>query len=211
MTISDRIKHREINEILHFTTNQGLLGVLHTRLLKSKARLRNDKQLEFILKPNAPVRKDPAWLDYVNLSITNINSTYFSISSNNWHAGEDLWWCVLAFSPEILTDDGVVFTTANNIWPATLREAGETGLEKMFADPVLGYYSAIETRSATLPLSCPTSEQAEVLYPGEIGTDRLSRIYVRTHDEADQVSSQLAVMNHRDVEVVVSKQMFQKR
>ncbi len=82
MSIDDEIKKRGITEVLHFTTNRGLLGVLYSSALKSKARLTQDEQLEFILRPNAQVRKDPAWLDFVNLSISAINSTYFQISSD---------------------------------------------------------------------------------------------------------------------------------
>lgn len=195
---------------MHFTTNHGLLGVLYSSALKSKARLAKDKQLEFILKPNAPVRKDPDWLDFVNLSLSSINDIYFEISANKWHRGEDIWWCVLAFDPEIISHSGVYFTTTNNIYTGVIRTMSESGLERMFAPVVTRWVGNDVKRPVGLPASHPTCEQAEVLYPGEVSTKYLRRVYVRTHEEGDEVSAQIAATGHQEIEIVVSPKTFRR-
>src|SRR4051812_42151281 len=115
MTIPQIIKSRGITEVVHFTHHQGLLGILHSGTVKARKELPGDIQLQYIYKPNAIYRKDKVWLGHVNLSISTINRSYFS-SSCRWHRASDLWWCVLGFDPIILTHDGVVFTTTNNIY-----------------------------------------------------------------------------------------------
>lgn len=82
MTINDIFRQRHITKILHFTTNEGLLGILYSRSIKSRQRLPKEKTLEYIYKPNAVFRKDKEWLDYVNLSISRINYQFFDVSAN---------------------------------------------------------------------------------------------------------------------------------
>ena len=45
MTINEIISQRNISEILHFTTNEGLLGILYSRSIKSRQRLPKEKML----------------------------------------------------------------------------------------------------------------------------------------------------------------------
>lgn len=207
MSIEDLMRKRGIQEVLHFTTNKGLLGILDSKAIKSRSRLRNDQRLEYILKLNTPRLMDPAWVDYVNLSITRINSTLYDISSSRWH-DNDVWWCVLSFSPEILTHSGVEFVTTNNIYPAARRGQGEENLSLLFADEVPARYSKIMTRAAEMPESVPTCEQAEVLYPGEFSTEFLQTIYVLTDQDQDDASAQLAAICHPNVDVVVDPKKF---
>ena len=209
MSIEGVIRERDIREILHFTTNKGLLGILDSKAIKSRAKLCENQRLEHILKLNTPTVKDPAWIDYVNLSITRINSTLYNISSNAWHQ-DDSWWCILSFDPVILTHQNVTFATTNNIFPATLRNQGETGLNALFSDPVLGYYSKRVRRPLEMSASTPTCEQAEVLYPGEISTDFLQRVYVQTDEEQDDAYGQLAAVFDRNIDVVVTPEKFAK-
>src|SRR3954469_23794344 len=104
MSISEEVKRRGISEVLHFTTNRGLVGILATEKLLSRRRLKEEDYLQFILHNNALVRqeelphfdKSQDWLDFVNLSISEINSSYFGFSGN-WAHNQDLWWCILAF------------------------------------------------------------------------------------------------------------------
>jgi len=207
LTVLEVIKRRGIKEILHFTTNRGVLGTLHTGALKSRNRISKEEQLEFVLKLNSTIRKDTQWLDHVNLSITRINGYFFEISSERWHITADIWWAVLAFDPEILTHKGVYFTTTNNIYPSCSRGPGGGGIEAMFAPKVIARYGAVMTREK-LADSVPTCEQAEVLYPGEIPLKYLKRIYVRKDSEADEVNGQLALTNQEEIEVVVNKKIF---
>ena len=66
-------ERRGINQVVHFTTVRGAVGILAAKAVKSRTRLREDRYLEHVYKPNAQLRKDEAWLDYVNLSIERIN------------------------------------------------------------------------------------------------------------------------------------------
>ena len=92
-------RERGIAQVVHFTTVSGLTGVLASKAVKSRSRLPTDKYLEHVYQPNSAIRKDRAWLDYVNLSITRINDWMFD-SSASWHVLEDNPW---VFLPSILS------------------------------------------------------------------------------------------------------------
>jgi hypothetical protein len=211
MTIDEIVQQRGIKEVLHFTTHRGLVGILHSGSLKSRNRLEKDKQLEFILKLNASLRKDKAWLDYVNLSISRINNQFFNVSSGSWHREQDLWWCILAFSPSILSHEDVHFTTTNNIYTGVRRGTGPLALEAMFAERIVRWAGEVVHRPADMQPSLTTCEQAEVLYPGEIPISFLKRIYVVTAEDGDEVYAQLNFLPQLDVEVVTSPEKFNER
>jgi hypothetical protein len=158
---------------------------------------------------NAPFRKDVTWLDYVNLSITRINGTFFDICSEKWHKTEDIWWAVLAFEPDILAHEGIYFTTTNNIYPSVQRGTGALGLEAMFAKKVIARYGAEILRTAATPDNWPTCPQSEVLYPMQVAIQHLRTIYVRTEAEAHEASAQLEVTHRRGINVVVNPKIFQ--
>jgi hypothetical protein len=208
MSVRGVMKRRGVEQVLHFTTNRGVLGVLATGALKSRQRLSKDKQLEFILKMNAAVRKDAAWLDYVNLSISRINGTFFDISSEKWHKGQDLWWAVLDFAPEILCHDGVYFTTTNNIYTGVKRGMGEAGIEAMFQQKITQWTGNDVIRAQGMPDSETTCQQAEVLYPKELGVQYLRCIYVRTTEEEDELSGQLALTGKNEIQIAVKPEIF---
>lgn len=208
MTISSIIKNRGLKEILHFTTNEGLLGILHTRFLKSRKRLPEDKQLKYIFKPNAVWRKDTAWLDYINLSISRINAQFFEIASNKWHKARDIWWCVLSFDPIILTHDGVYFATTNNMYTGVKRGRGAAGLEALFANRIIQWDDRVVIRDSQQPLNLATCPQAEVLYPGELSTTFLKKIYVLMAEHDDEICGQVSGVCHPSIEVVVSPKVF---
>ena len=85
-------------------------------------RLPQDKRLEYVLHVNAANRPEAAtffdksrnWLDFVNLSLSEINARYFQVS-NRWHHDNFVWWGILAFDTEIVAHEGVVFATTNNL------------------------------------------------------------------------------------------------
>ena len=185
-------RERGITQVVHFTTVSGLTGVLASKAVKSRARLPTDKYLEHVYQPNSAIRKDRAWLDYVNLSISRINDWMFD-SSASWHVLEDNPWVVLAFDPELLGDPGVVFATTNNIYPACRRHEGLDGLEAIFAPTVKGWYGTVHDRAGK-QLDWPTDRQAEVLYPGEVPCRYLRRIDVQQADVIDTVCGALGVL-----------------
>lgn len=166
-----------IKNVVHFTTMRGAVGILAAGAVKSRAQLPEDKYLEHVYRPNARLRKDQAWLDYVNLSIERINDWMFQ-TSVKWHAADNNPWVVLSFNPQILAHPGVVFTTTNNIYPACRRAEGLAGFSAMFADLVRGRYDTKCDRSNKRP-EWPTDRQAEVLYPGELSCAHLQRIDVQ--------------------------------
>jgi hypothetical protein len=190
MTIQDVVSKRGIKEILHFTTNKGLLGILASGALKSRARLPNEQLLEYVYEPNCAERRDGAWLDYVNLSITKINSRLFGISSGSWHRSKDVWWCVLAFDPVVLSHPGVFFATTNNMYTGVRREQGVKGLDALFANKIIRWSGNEVYRPKTHPPHYPTCVQAEALYPKELSTDYLRHVYVATDVHLDVIGGQ---------------------
>lgn len=200
------IAARGITEVVHFTTNKGLTGILYSKALKSRKRLDRDEELKYIFGANAALRKDDAWLDYVNLSISEVNARFFDICAGKWHVGKDLWWCVLAFAPEILCHKGVVFTTTNNIYTGVSRAEGLDGFEATFAPRVIRWSTNIAVRGAATSENLTTCEQAEILYPGFVDTEYLKRIYVSSGEDSDEVYGLFAAMNHPKVEVVIDAQ-----
>jgi ssDNA thymidine ADP-ribosyltransferase, DarT len=210
MNISETVKSRKIESIVHFTTNHGSLGVLATRKLKARARLSEDALLKHIFQVNATDRsRDAAWHDYVNLSISKINANFFEVSAGAWHKESDFWWCILVFDPVILTHEGVKFTTTNNMYSGVSRAAGASGLEALFDPSIRRWHSSTVTRPATFDQCLPTCPQAEVLYPGEISTDFLKAIYVQTDTSADELAGQFAAVAHRPVKIEIRPELFQ--
>lgn len=191
--VFEAAKRIGVKNVVHFTTRTGALGVLATWAVKSRRRLPHDKYLEHVYRPNSTIRKDIAWLDYVNLSIERINDWMFD-TSTRWHAADDNPWVALSFAPKILAHPGVVFTTTNNIYPACMRAEGLAGFSRMYADTVRGRYSAIHDRRDKLP-AWPTDRQAEVLYPGELSCTHLQRIDVQMEETIDSIHGMLGGLN----------------
>ncbi|MFF8235112.1 hypothetical protein ACF05H_41020, partial [Streptomyces caelestis] len=75
--ISTLIQERKITEVVHFTTNRGLLGILVQQLCKARALLAKDEYLESIYHENTKWRReDPKYWSYVNLSISEANHRF---------------------------------------------------------------------------------------------------------------------------------------
>ena len=182
-------KERGISDVVHFTTTSGAVGVLTASAVKSRARLPKDKYLEHVYRPNAEFRKDRAWLDYVNLSISRINDWMFD-ASRRWHVADGNPWVVFSFASEILGHAGVVFATTNNIYPACRREEGLAGFCRLFENSVRGRYDRLHDRRGKEP-AWPTDRQAEVLYPGELSCEYLRRIDVQQEETEDSIHGML--------------------
>lgn len=193
MTINDEIARRGITEVLHFTTNNGLVGILRSGGVLSRDRLPNEAQLEFIFRANAEYRRDVAWLDYVNLSVSKINRSFFQVAVNRWHRNrmDIVFWCILSFDPVIMSHGGVYFTTTNNFYPSVLRSQGLRGFQSMFAPTVSGRYASAINRG-DIEEKFTTCEQAEVLYPGMVPIEFLRRIYVANSDDGHDIAGAFA-------------------
>jgi hypothetical protein len=193
VNVSDVVADRGIEEVLHFTTNLGLIGILGHGAVLSRYRLPREKYVEHVYRPNAKVRKDGRWLDYVNLSISRLNWEFFD-HSRRWHKDEAVWWCALAFAPHVLSYDGVVFATTNNIYPACRHGMGAEGLSSLFDDIVQGAYGVPLTRPVAFPKSWTTCHQAEVLVPERVKTHAIRRIIVANERHLDIASSQCEIL-----------------
>lgn len=208
LTVEELIERRGLEEVLHFTTNRGLLGVLATGFLKSRSMLNEDQYLEYLFTPNASLRKDVRWLPYVSMSITRINAVFYEISKEKWHRNEPLWWCALSFDSEILTHDGVFFTTSNNIYTGTRRGTGGDALEAMFAPKVHQYLGNYATRYEGMPDDFTTCQQAEVLYPAQVSTEYLRCVYFYSPEHAAIAESQCVAVLHEPIITEVREDVF---
>jgi hypothetical protein len=192
-----------VTELVHYTTQKGVHGTIASKAILSRARLDKDEYLEHIREPVWP-RKDPTWVDHISLSVTSIDDDLFFRSRRHY---PHLWWAVMSVSPTILDDDGVVFTTTNNIYPAVRRGQGIRGFRATFADQVVGRYGRIHTR-AGLSASQPTDRAAEVLYPARIPTEHLQAVYVTEPDHKYTVLAWCEALDHPDIPVEIRPDVF---
>ncbi len=211
-TIADIVKRKGITEVLHFSTNKGLTGILAEGAVLSRARLPQSKYVEHVYRPNAKVRRDGPWLDYVNLSISRLNTTFFDHSSR-WHQNEDVWWCALSFDPVILGDEGVLFATTNNMYSGCQRCDGPTGLKALFGERIECWSGRVLRRDHGMPDAWTTDEQAEVLYPGRVDCAYLRTVYVATGAHHDIAQANCDILQPSDdgsrrVSVVIAPEVF---
>lgn len=190
MTIARYAEDHGIGEIVHFTTNKGLLGISFTNAVLPRRRLRREEILEYIIQINAETRLDPAWFDHVNMSLNDINRRFFA-ASEIWH--RDLWWAILAFDPAILSDPGVTFVNTNNGWRGAhvLRTEGLDGLRMIYEDDVDHGRGWAHHQACGATPTCP---QAEVLYPGPLSLEHLRRVYVRDQANYREACSYLTFL-----------------
>jgi hypothetical protein len=192
-----------VSELLHYTTQKGIHGTIASKALLSRAQLDQEEYLALIREPVWP-RRDAPWIDHISLSVTTINDDLFRRSRSHF---PHLWWAVIAVSPAVLDDAGVVFTTTNNIFPSVRRGEGSDGFEAMFADEVVGRYGVVQTR-AGLPDAQPTDRAAEVLYPQRIETGLIQAIYVMEPDHKHTILGWCAALDHQDIPVEVRPDVF---
>lgn len=220
MSLEAAINDRSIMEVLHFTTNRGVIGAFHSRFLFSRPLLNEDAYLRHVLQLNSAARleesalfdKTEDWLRFVNLSISEINHRFFD-TSRRWHTAGDLWWCILAFDAEIMTHDDVWFATTNNGYDACQRQQGEQGFNALFVPQILRKQVGFNGQPwyadrGTRPSHLPTCEQAEVLYPEKLNLDYLRTAYVEENDHHDMLVGWLNEFGYTDVEVSVNRQKF---
>jgi hypothetical protein len=215
MTLQIELSRRKIAEVLHFTTNRGVVGVLSSKFLQSRFRLPMNDYLQYVLHVNAKDRPEAAeifdksnnWLDFVNLSISEINSRYFLVSQK-WHKESEVWWAILSFDPSIAEHAGVIFTTTNNAYDQMCRRApGLEGFNSLFAPEIPRKHGwTVSRRSRASHLA--TCEQAEVLYPGQIPTQCLKRIYVTCGEHHDLAVGWLREFGYSGVTVSIDPNKF---
>lgn len=204
------ISERDIKRVLHFTTNQGLLGVLASRELMSRTHLKADDYLENIGILNSKIRREASqYWAYVNLSITDINKRFFDIASNKWWKDQDLFWVTIELTPTVLTHDGVLFSTTNMGYTGVVPKVGPEGLEDIFADSVHAGFGNFQRRASHQTVDEPTNSQAEALYPGAISTEHVTAVYAYTDEHAAIAEAMCAAVGHEPLAIVVAPDVFQ--
>ena len=214
MSVAEIIRERGITELLHFTTNRGLVGILATEKLRSRRGLNSDDYLQSVLHRNAISRPEAApsfdkkedWLNYVNLSVSAINVSYMGFS-RSWPHNQDIWWCILSFDPTLMEHEGVYFATTNNGYEHCIRGEGREGLEALFVPSVRRKGTWLASRGSREP-KLPTCQQAEVLYPAEVAVDYLRHVYVQTDEDSDRVRGWLRDFGPDSVSVSISESAF---
>lgn len=196
MTLAKAIETRGIEEVLHFTTNHGVLGMFAVGAILPRKRLAEEEYLEHVYEFNSKERKDPAYLDHVSASISRVNTRFFAISQH-WHRDAETWWAIVALDPVVLLQPGVVFATTNNIYPQCRRGEGQAGFEALFADPVAGRYTDVHHRGEDHPDAWTTHVEAEILYPGPISSAHVRCVYVVNDDHADLVAAHYDILDKR--------------
>lgn len=175
MSVAERARELGVTEILHYTSNRGIMGSVLKRALLSREQVEQDPDVAFIFK-GVWVRKDPEWVNYISLSVSRINLDLLDRSRKNL---PDFWWAVMSFDVDILDDEGVWFTTTNNIYGPCRRALGVPGFDAMFGEPIaFGHHGSMMTRTHGMPRAWPTDRTAEVLYPERIDLTRLRKLYV---------------------------------
>lgn len=214
MDIEQYTKIKGITEILHFTTEKGLTGCASSNLVLSRKALNEDQYLSHIASPvsnerkeaQATFNKDQNWLDYINLSISEINTSYFN-AAKKWFQGEDRWWCIMSFDPIILTHPGVYFTTTNNIYTSVIRTSGLKGMQAMFDDTIIRWWNKTVSRNGRA-INLTTCEQAEVLYPNPLDMSFLRSVYVQNQEQAASIHGTLVSFGFQAVNVIICPEKF---
>lgn len=214
MSIQQYIEENAITEVLHFTTERGLTGCASQRLVLSRKALDEEQYLSHIATPVSTERKeaqktfnkDEDWLDYINLSISEINTHYFR-SARNRFTCLDRWWCIMSFDSVILTHPGVYFTTTNNIYTGVVRKTGLVGLQAMFNERIIRWFGNTINRNGR-PKHLPTCEQAEILYPNPLSMEYLRCVYVQDREQAASIHGTLVSLGFQHVNVILSPEKF---
>lgn len=185
MSITEKIIQKGINEVLHFTLDNNLIGIIANGCLLSRMQLdKKDLEYQSLEFVNDIIwtdrNRDAEWTDHINLSIESINKFLLDRArANNLNHK----WFILSFDPEILAHNDVHFTTTNNAYvPHVIRGSGCKGFELPFIDKYKDKNGNVHFRKPTLTTNFPTSQQAEALYFKKLTLDKMSKIYVEDED-----------------------------
>ena len=211
------IQERKIEEVLHFSTNHGLVGIASIGQVISRDQLEvdpeNDPQspLYALNAKNSKFRSDPEWTSYINLSISRINKSFLDFSRNWRKKDPDHYWIILSFKPDILDHQNVFFSTTKNIYHGScIRRQGIEGLQNCFSNCVVSKHNRPIYRPPNYPSFWTTCPEAEVLYFKSLSLDYLKCIYVEDEGTYDQVVTTLqALIDRTDINVIINKNKFE--
>lgn len=221
--IVEYAKKRGVTRLVHFTPYMNLISIFRQEAILPVAELMNyakshpEEDLLGYVKCNDALRLDGR-RDCINLSIETINHKLFGSFKNKLPNGDP--WCILEIDAECLGARGCVFTIANAAASYVKRYGSGTGLAafKRLYDEELRYnvsYGMVEDRrTQALPSACPTSVQAEVLYPGRIPLSAIKGLVFETADDMRRVVPALEMIlgvNQLPMVTKVSPEDFKAR
>lgn len=199
-------RDRGVREILHYTSQKGVMGSIIVDALLSRKQVEETPAVEFIFEGVWDRYRDPRWVDHISLSVSQINLDLFERSRRRH---PDWWWAVMSFDPTLLADNDVWFTTTNNIFPSCRRNPGLAGFEAIFAERVEGRFQRIYDRTElALAPNLPTDLAAEVLYPQRIALDRLQRLYLPGEQHRRTVNAWCEVYGRDELPVEIGAGVF---
>lgn len=196
---------RGVKAVVHFTRELNLTGILVGRRLVARSLLADSDLLEVVGEHNCDFRRDPAWSSYISMSVGRVNPHMFA-TSTRWHPDPSNPWVILEYSPEILGHGGAVFTSTNNAYPEVVRCEGLDGFNLMYSDTSRRWTSD-PTRGQRTD-DQPTDQQAEVLYPQDLGDAFLRSVVVNTGEAFDDVSTILEIGKVEGVDVRLDEEVF---
>jgi hypothetical protein len=107
MSIADRARAIGVSEVLHYTSEKGVMGSIIVGAVLSRDEVENTEEVAYIYEGVWDRSRDIEWIGHISMSLTEVNVDLFQRSRRNhphW------WWAIMSFPPEILDDEGV--------WPA---------------------------------------------------------------------------------------------
>lgn len=193
--IADFTQRQGITRLVHFTPFLNLCGIFNRGGIWPRVKLEDynkknpDEDIMAYINWNDKLRLDGR-NDCINLSIQRINSFLFARFKGFPHGKP---WCLLEVNPICLQCSGVLFTVANaaSTWVKhNGTQGGVAGLKKLYADKVWDG-KRLHERTKETPINCPTSRQAEVLYPGVIDISLINGLVFATNEDAAQAKAML--------------------
>lgn len=193
--IFDFIQSRGITRLVHFTPFLNLCGIFNLGGIWPRERIREyaqenpEEHLMDYIKWNDKLRLDKRE-DCINLSIQRINSFLFK-RFKEFPEGKP--WCILEIDPVCMQGIGVSFTVANaaSTWVKRCgTKKGISGLIELYAD-CINDGKRVERRVNNIPMNCPTSRQAEVLYPGVISISLIKGLVFESDEDAKRARAML--------------------
>lgn len=207
MSVAAAARERGITEILHYTSEKGVMGSIIVDALLSRRDVETNTEVAYIYEGVWDRSRDLQWIGHTSMSVTQVNIDLFARSRNNH---PQWWWAIMSFPIDILDDPDVVFTTTNNAYTETCkRGAGLDGFNAMFADSVpWGKFNTIARRFDDHPCALPTHGAAEVLYPRPLPLGRMSCLYVPDDTRNSLIQSWCEIYGRDPLNIVVDPELF---
>jgi hypothetical protein len=207
MSVAAAALGRGITEVLHYTSEKGVMGSIIVDALLPRAQVETNEEVAFIYEGVWDRSRDMDWIGHTSMSVTKVNTDLFRRS--RWNHPQ-WWWAIMSFPVDILDDPDVVFTTTNNAYTETCqRSSGLDGFTAMFAEAVpWGYFDTVARRGPGFPLALPTHNAAEILYPDALPLSQLSALYLPDPTNLSLIRTWCEIYGRDPLNIVVRPNLF---